>query len=259
MIDELFQLPETVDILGMTFFVNGITIMIALLPLLWIFFIGLYIVFSRKKARTVPGASSPLLLSDSIGNFYQFENAPASSLQASVKSETARSGPNHSLDSRYAEFVDDGIVSRERRTKKETAIDIGMENVHWTSESNDGFFVEDMTRPVKIPSFILSPVATLTCISQGTHLPETLNIGGDVPIRFGRRKSLCDHVIPDMRISRLHAAIIPKGNKLYIQDEGSSGGTFVNHRRVESTHRVLLKENDVVSFNDIAYRFKFVQ
>lgn len=51
------------------------------------------------------------------------------------------------------------------------------------------------------------------------------------PFTIGRKadKDLC---IPDPRISRDHAAIVREGNSFFIEDRGSSYGTYVNRQRI---------------------------
>lgn len=61
-------------------------------------------------------------------------------------------------------------------------------------------------------------------------------------LRVGRDTS-CDVVIPDLTVSRRHAAFQWDGQDVVVEDLGSSGGTFVNGTRVE---RAVLKPGDIV-------------
>ncbi len=116
---------------------------------------------------------------------------------------------------------------------------------------------EDATEPVQ-PAMLFDfiPPAELRYEGGNDELPEKLEIEGGREVRIGRKPALCDLIIDDQRVSRLHASIVEKEDgKFYIRDEGSAGGTFVNKRklRVNDTHP--LKHNDVINFNAVAYRF----
>ncbi|MCB9137918.1 MAG: FHA domain-containing protein [Caldilineaceae bacterium] len=116
---------------------------------------------------------------------------------------------------------------------------------------------EDATEPVAPASlFDYIPPALLVYESGNDELAEKLEIEGGREVRIGRKPALCDLIIDDPRVSRLHASIIEKEDgQFYIRDEGSAGGTFVNKRklRVNDTH--LLKHDDIINFNAVAYRF----
>jgi hypothetical protein len=63
-------------------------------------------------------------------------------------------------------------------------------------------------------------------------------------MRVGR-EAQCDIPIPDPSVSRSHALLDVRDNRLVVRDSGSTNGTFVNGRRVESE---TLKPGDVVGF-----------
>jgi len=66
---------------------------------------------------------------------------------------------------------------------------------------------------------------------------------------LGRNPSevdFCFNGPKDMGISRVHAAIILEGNNYLIEDKGSSGGTFVNDKRVASGQSASLKNGDTI-------------
>jgi len=66
---------------------------------------------------------------------------------------------------------------------------------------------------------------------------------GDQPVALGREGG-CDVVLHDDRASRVHARIMPEGDRLFIVDENSSNGTFVNGVFV---NRQSLAEGDVIA------------
>ncbi|KAA8732347.1 FHA domain-containing protein [Acinetobacter qingfengensis] len=80
---------------------------------------------------------------------------------------------------------------------------------------------------------------------------QTLDIDRDMVI--GRHQQ-ADIVLQAAHISRRHAALIIKENQLWIQDLGSSNGTFVNGQRVTEQQ---LQDHDEIHFENI--RFQVVE
>jgi len=114
---------------------------------------------------------------------------------------------------------------------------------------------EDATEPQVMVNFI-SP-ASLVYVEGGDHLPSKLDIEGGREVRIGRKQAYCDVIIDDQRVSRLHASIVEKEDgKFYIKDEGSSGGTYVNRRKLRVNDMVELHHDDIVNFNTVSYRFQ---
>ena len=114
---------------------------------------------------------------------------------------------------------------------------------------------EDATVAEDIPNFM--PPAHLIYVEGGEHLPEKLDIEGGREVRIGRKPEYSDVLIDDKRISRLHASINePEDGHFYIKDEGSSGGTFVNRRKLRINDTRRLNQGDIINFNTIAYRFE---
>ncbi len=72
----------------------------------------------------------------------------------------------------------------------------------------------------------------------------------DRDLLIGRHQD-ADVVLKAAEISRKHAAFVLKDQQLYIQDLGSSNGTFVNDVRVEN--EVALKEGDIVQFASLKF------
>ena len=114
---------------------------------------------------------------------------------------------------------------------------------------------EDATEAQPIVDFE-SP-AWLVYVEGGEHLPKKLNIEGGREIRIGRKAAYCDILIDDQRVSRLHASIHERedGN-FYLKDEGSSGGTFVNRRKLRVNDSHPMSHGDIINFNTVAYRFE---
>jgi hypothetical protein len=60
--------------------------------------------------------------------------------------------------------------------------------------------------------------------------------------------------VDDPFASSAHARIFPRGEFMYLEDMGSTNGTYLNGRKVASTER--LKMADVVRIGDTEYRYE---
>lgn len=67
------------------------------------------------------------------------------------------------------------------------------------------------------------------------------------PFSIGRARE-CDFVLDFTEISRLHAHCITEHLSVFLEDMGSTNGTFVNERRLEKGERYRLRAGDVVRF-----------
>ena len=67
------------------------------------------------------------------------------------------------------------------------------------------------------------------------------------------REPTCDVRLDDPHVSRTHAALERRGGTVYVQDLGSSGGTFVNGNPAKSME---LHQGDVVAFATVRVRFE---
>ena len=68
------------------------------------------------------------------------------------------------------------------------------------------------------------------------------------------RSRKCDIHINDPYLSKEHAEIYMEKGKYYIQDLGSTNGTYVNKNKL-SSQPVKLKDNDKIIFGDIRFIF----
>lgn len=57
-------------------------------------------------------------------------------------------------------------------------------------------------------------------------------------------------------ISRCHALITFDGNDYYIEDQGSSNGTFVNGRELEEGRKKKLSSGDVIMLAEVTMIFE---
>jgi FHA domain len=67
------------------------------------------------------------------------------------------------------------------------------------------------------------------------------------------REPTCDVRLDDPHVSRTHAALERRGGSVYVQDLGSSAGTFVNGSKAMSAE---LHQGDVVAFATVRARFE---
>jgi pSer/pThr/pTyr-binding forkhead associated (FHA) protein len=67
------------------------------------------------------------------------------------------------------------------------------------------------------------------------------------------REPTCDVCLDDPHVSRTHAALERRDGTVYVQDLGSSGGTFVNGNQARSAE---LHQGDVVTFATVRARFE---
>ena len=68
------------------------------------------------------------------------------------------------------------------------------------------------------------------------------------------REQTCDVRFNDPRVSRTHAALRRRGNTVYVEDLGSSGGTFVNGVATTAAHE--LRAGDVLTFASVTARLE---
>lgn len=74
---------------------------------------------------------------------------------------------------------------------------------------------------------------------------ETIGIGR------GKDGSMYEKYLPilgDGRISKIHCVIIHRGDKLYLKDEGSRNGTYLNGERVDQA--VVIQRDDIIGIGE---------
>lgn len=94
------------------------------------------------------------------------------------------------------------------------------------------------------------PKATLI-VQNGPWRNRRLPVEGD-NVLLGRG-SQCQICFPDKFVSRRHARLRYAQGQWFIQDQGSSGGTFVNGARVNATR---LNDGDVIRIGKTELRFR---
>ena len=103
----------------------------------------------------------------------------------------------------------------------------------------------------------------LVRVTNDPNLPQQMPVYGLNPgpgearqIHIGRHSKNNTVVINDKSISREHAVMIQKDGRLYLRDNASTAGTFLNWRRLKPGEELLLRHNDLISFGEIAYEFR---
>jgi hypothetical protein len=84
-----------------------------------------------------------------------------------------------------------------------------------------------------------------------------LDPGTNFDLREGATMGRADGVeipIDDPFASSVHARIFPRGHFMYIEDMGSTNGTYLNGRRLRAAER--LKVGDTVRIGETEYRYQ---
>ncbi len=106
-------------------------------------------------------------------------------------------------------------------------------------------------------------IGYLVRATSDPNLPKELPIYGLNPapgqlrqVHIGRHSKHNTVVINDKSVSREHAVIIQREKRLYLRDNASTAGTFLNWKRLNPGEELLLRHNDLISFGRIAYEFR---
>lgn len=102
------------------------------------------------------------------------------------------------------------------------------------------------------PAKRLTPMPMFVVTSEGPLRGRILVIDGDEQI-LGRRES-SDLLLPDPHVSRAHAVIRHQRGTVWLEDLGSTGGTFVNGNPVTGSQA--LRHGDIVRFGTVETRFE---
>jgi pSer/pThr/pTyr-binding forkhead associated (FHA) protein len=76
-----------------------------------------------------------------------------------------------------------------------------------------------------------APVAHLRVVEPAEQKGKTYDVTDEVTVG---RASGCQVALADPTVSQLHARIFRRDNKLYVEDLGSSNGTYVNRKKVSA-------------------------
>ena len=113
--------------------------------------------------------------------------------------------------------------------------------------------IETMVEPIDAIASQRSVLGRFT-ILNGARAGEKLGLGGS-GIRIGREPAICEIVLENPKVSRLHAEVVSIDGKVMLIDRNSSNGTFVNDEKID---RRYLRDGDIIHFggrNAIAVAF----
>ena len=102
------------------------------------------------------------------------------------------------------------------------------------------------------PAKRLTPLPMFVVTSEGPLRGRVLVVDDDEQV-LGRRGN-CDLVLPDPHVSRAHAVIRNHSGAVWLEDLGSTGGTYVNGEAVMGSQA--LKHGDSVRFGTVDTRFE---
>ncbi|HYK01161.1 MAG TPA: trypsin-like peptidase domain-containing protein [Thermoanaerobaculia bacterium] len=113
--------------------------------------------------------------------------------------------------------------------------------------------VETVVAPTGVQNATSSMLGRFT-ILNGTRAGEKLGLGGS-GIRIGRESTICEIVLENPKVSRLHAEVVSIDGKVLLIDRNSSNGTYVNDHKIDKR---FLEDGDIIYFggrNAVAVAF----
>ena len=84
---------------------------------------------------------------------------------------------------------------------------------------------------------------------------ENVVIDKDVYV-LGRLRGSVDYVIENLAVGRIHARIVKKDNKYYLEDFNSKNGTFLNGEKLLENETCLLKDSDEITLANVKMYFR---
>jgi hypothetical protein len=81
-------------------------------------------------------------------------------------------------------------------------------------------------------------------ILNGSRAGQRLGLGGS-GIRIGRESAICEIVLENPKVSRLHAEVVSIDGKVMLIDRNSSNGTYVNDQKIDKR---FLEDGDIIYF-----------
>jgi S1-C subfamily serine protease len=113
--------------------------------------------------------------------------------------------------------------------------------------------VETVVAPSGLTASAQSILGKFTFLN-GTRAGEKLGLGGS-GIRIGRESTICEIVLENPKVSRLHAEVVSIDGKVLLIDRNSSNGTYVNDHKIDKR---FLQDGDIIYFggrNAVAVAF----
>jgi len=185
-------------------------------------------------------------------------NDPAGDLKPLAKNKARADNPDLQMDDLPVQAVDRLPNPRYAPRRVEEEQD---EEDEATVRPRPAFGDDEAT--YRLSEQIEQPViGSLVRVSGNPTLPNEVPVYGLSPTRgaarqihIGRHSKNNTVVINDKSISREHAVIVQKEGRLYLRDNASTAGTFLNGKRLQAGEELLLRHNDLVSFGEVVYEF----
>lgn len=102
------------------------------------------------------------------------------------------------------------------------------------------------------PAKRLTPLPMFVVTQDGPLKGRVLVVDEDELV-LGRRDN-SDLVLPDPHVSRAHAVVRRQSGVIWLEDLGSTGGTYVNGEQITGSQA--LKHSDIVRFGSVETRFE---
>ena len=104
------------------------------------------------------------------------------------------------------------------------------------------------------PVFELSQnIAPVLIVTSSPSLASELQFPLETGMTLGRSRS-SGIPVSDQFASHMHARVFPKGHFFFIEDLGSTNGTFVNGRRIDG--QTQLKVHDEIRLGETVFRYE---
>ena len=141
------------------------------------------------------------------------------------------------------------------------------ENMNYSEMDDDGTALLDNNMGQGLETELLDEGTELleeTALLQETkeypYLIRMFNyehIDIDKPVfRIGKEKSYVDYfVLNNNKVSRIHADIISENNQIYIKDDNSTNGTFVNGELIDRNVKHKLSDRDIIRLANEEFEF----
>jgi len=75
------------------------------------------------------------------------------------------------------------------------------------------------------------------------------------PYTIGKRKDCVDLALTDRSVSRIHARIVQKNGRAYLQDCRSTNGTYLNGVQLEPEESVMLEREDEIEIGKVKFSY----
>ena len=109
--------------------------------------------------------------------------------------------------------------------------------------------------PYDETSFLVKPKKPLGFfVSCKNRASEKYEIKSENCI-VGRNHHVCDFVIRQKTVGRVHAHIVCKDGEVWLYDKNSKNGTFINGTKLEPEEGYVLSDGDIIMFADVEYKY----